>query len=92
MLLLGGVVVSAMALALEPLLSHFRCPCGPAWLYGVLINYGFAQLIWFGMARDAACTTSAMSIMAIPLVGALSATVIVGEIPHWQDWLAMGWL
>ena len=30
--------------------------------------------------------------MAIPLVGALSATVIVGEIPHWQDWLAMGFV
>ncbi|MNL83176.1 hypothetical protein D3C87_2107500 [compost metagenome] len=30
-----------------------------------------------------------MSVMAIPLVGTLSATVIVGEVPHWQDWLAM---
>ena len=30
-----------------------------------------------------------MSIMAIPLVGTLSATLIVGEIPHWQDWLAI---
>jgi drug/metabolite transporter (DMT)-like permease len=30
-----------------------------------------------------------MSIMAIPLVGTLSATMIVGEAPHWQDWLAM---
>jgi drug/metabolite transporter (DMT)-like permease len=30
-----------------------------------------------------------MSIMAIPLVGTLSATVIVGEMPTWQDWAAM---
>jgi drug/metabolite transporter (DMT)-like permease len=30
-----------------------------------------------------------MSIMAIPLVGTLSATVIVGELPAWQDWAAM---
>jgi drug/metabolite transporter (DMT)-like permease len=57
--------------------------------YGVLINYGFAQLIWFGMARDLPPATSAMSVMAIPLVGTLSATFITGEVPHWQDWLAM---
>ncbi|TNF59689.1 MAG: EamA/RhaT family transporter, partial [Burkholderiales bacterium] len=53
------------------------------------VNYGIAQLIWFGMARDLPPATSAMSVMAIPLVGTLSATFIVGEVPHWQDWLAM---
>jgi drug/metabolite transporter (DMT)-like permease len=41
------------------------------------------------MARDLPPATSAMSIMAIPLVGTLSATVIVGEMPAWQDWAAM---
>jgi threonine/homoserine efflux transporter RhtA len=25
-------------------------------------------------------------------VGTLSATVIVGEMPHWQDWLAMAFV
>lgn len=91
MLLLGSAVVWVLALSLEP-------PPQPAsftplmWVslaYGVLINYGFAQLIWFGLARDLPPATSAMSVMAIPLVGALSATVITGEVPHWQDWLAM---
>jgi len=33
-----------------------------------------------------ACT---MSVMAIPLVGTLSASVIVGEWPHWQDFVAI---
>jgi drug/metabolite transporter (DMT)-like permease len=27
--------------------------------------------------------------MAIPLVGTLSATLIVGEVPHWQDYVAV---
>ena len=54
-----------------------------------MINYGVAQLVWFGLARDLPPATSAMSVMAIPLVGTLSATLIVGEMPHWQDWLAM---
>ena len=57
--------------------------------YAVLINYGFAQIIWFGMARDLPASTSAMSIMAVPVVGTLCATVVVGEFPHWQDYAAM---
>jgi drug/metabolite transporter (DMT)-like permease len=30
-----------------------------------------------------------MSIMAVPVVGTLCATVVVGEIPRWQDYAAM---
>jgi drug/metabolite transporter (DMT)-like permease len=52
------------------------------------MNYGFAQIIWFGMAKNLPPATSAMSVMAVPLLGTLSATWIVGEVPHWQDWLA----
>ena len=91
MLLLGSFVVWGLALSLEPLPqpARFTPMMWVSLAYGVLINYGFAQLIWFGMARDLPPATSAMSVMAIPLVGTLSATVITGEVPHWQDWLAM---
>lgn len=57
--------------------------------YGALINYGFAQIIWAGLARNLPPTTSAMSVMAVPLVGTLSATLIVGESPQWQDFTAI---
>lgn len=91
MLLLGSGVLWALALTLEPLPqpATFTPLMWTSLAYGALINYGLAQLIWFGMARDLPPATSAMSVMAIPLVGTLSATVIVGEVPHWQDWLAM---
>ncbi len=94
MLLLGGLVVWVLALALEPVpaVASFTPEMWVSLAYGVLINYGAAQLIWFGMARDLPPATSAMSVMAIPLVGTLSATAIVGEVPHWQDWLAMGFV
>ena len=94
MLLLGSVVVGALAFAFEPMPhpGQFSTPMWFSLAYGVVINYGFAQLIWFGMARSLPPATSAMSVMAIPLVGTLSATVIVGEMPHWQDWLAMGFV
>ena len=57
--------------------------------YGSLLNYGFAQIIWFGLARHLPPATSAMSIMAVPLVGTLAATLIVGEWPRWQDYAAV---
>ena len=94
MLLLGSIAVWALALGLEPLpdITRFSLPMWISLLYGVVINYGFAQLIWFGMARTLPPATSAMSIMAIPLVGTLSATLILGEVPHWRDWMAMGFV
>lgn len=94
MLLLGSLAVWVLAIALEPLPvpSSFTPVMWVSLGYGVLINYGVAQLIWFGMARDLPPATSAMSVMAIPLVGTLSATALVGEVPHWQDWIAMGFV
>ena len=41
------------------------------------------------MARNLPPATSAMSIRAVPLVGTLAATVIVGEWPHWEDYVAV---
>jgi drug/metabolite transporter (DMT)-like permease len=94
MLLLGSVVLTVLAVALEPWPQpqRFSLIMWISLAYGVVFNYGFGQLIWFGMARTLPPGTSAMSIMAVPLVGTLSATVIVGETPHWQDWLAMGFV
>ena len=94
MLLLGSAVLTVLAVALEPWPQpqNFSLIMWISLAYGVVFNYGFGQLIWFGMARSLPPGTSAMSIMAVPLVGTLSATVIVGETPHWQDWLAMGFV
>jgi drug/metabolite transporter (DMT)-like permease len=68
---------------------HFSSAMWAALFYAVFINYGFAQIIWFGMARDLTPATSAMSIMAVPVTGTLFATFMVGEWPHWQDYVAM---
>ncbi len=91
MLLLGSGVLWVLAVLLEPVPqpAGFSTAMWISLAYGMLINYGVAQLIWFGMARHLPPATSAMSITAIPLVGTLSATMILGEVPHWQDWLAM---
>lgn len=89
MMLMGSVAFWSIAAAAEPAPSwRFSAPMWWSLLWGATINYGFAQIIWFGMARSLPPSASAFSIMAVPLIGTLSATVIVGEVPHWQDWAA----
>lgn len=89
-MLLSSVFLWIFALAFEPAPSwHFSGFMWLSLLYGAFINYGFAQTLWAGLARQLPPATSAMSLMAVPLVGTLSATFIVGEWPHWQDYLAI---
>lgn len=89
MMLIGAVLFWAAALGSEPMPAlRFSAPMWASLAYGVLINYGYAQVIWFGMARQLPPSASAFSIMAVPLVGTLSATVIVGEVPRATDWVA----
>jgi len=90
MLILASACLWLFAALLEPWPSwQFTAPMWGSLAYGALINYGFAQIIWFGLARHLPPATSAMSIMAIPLIGTASATLIVGEVPGWQDFAAM---
>ena len=56
--------------------------------YGVFLNFGDAQIIWFGLARALPAQASAFAVMAVPLVGIASATAIVGKVPQATDWLA----
>lgn len=90
MMILSSVCLWLIAFASEPWPAwQFS---GPMWIslaYGAFINYGFAQTLWTSLARHLPPATSAMSVMAIPLVGTLGATFIVGEWPHWQDYVAI---
>ncbi len=89
-MILASACLWLIALASEPWPSwQFS---GAMWIslaYSAFINYGFAQTLWASLARHLPASTSAMSVMAIPLVGTLSATFIVGEWPQWQDYLAI---
>ena len=91
MLILTSLCLWVLAFVMEPWPQwRFSVPMWGSLVYGAFINYGFAQIIWFGMARNLPPATSAMSIMAVPLIGTLAATLILGESPHWEDYVAMG--
>ena len=91
MLLAGSLALWGAAFALEDPIpwTSFSGVMWASLVYGAFINYGLSQLIWFGMASSLPPAMSAMSIMAIPMVGILTAPFIVGEWPHWQDWVAV---
>ena len=90
MMLVGAAFFWAVAPLAEtaPDFAAFSAPMWASLAYGVFLNYGWAQVLWFGMARRLPPAASAFSIMAVPLVGTLGATVIVGETPGTLDWLA----
>jgi drug/metabolite transporter (DMT)-like permease len=89
MMLLSSVLFWLVAALFEPWPSwRFSGPMWAALAWGAAINYGVAQVIWFGMARNLPPAASTFAIMAVPLVGVASATVVVGEIPRWTDGLA----
>jgi drug/metabolite transporter (DMT)-like permease len=90
MMLLASLCLWALAAITEPA-PTFQFS-GTMWFslaYGVFMNYGFAQIIWFSLARHLPPATSAMSVMVVPLIGTASATLIVGEWPRWQDGVAV---
>jgi drug/metabolite transporter (DMT)-like permease len=90
MMAYGAACFWVVALLFEPAPDPSRFSMG-MWgslLYGVLINYGWAQVIWFGMARRLPPAASTFSIMAVPFVGTVFGMAIVGEQPRWLDWAA----
>lgn len=90
MMALTAAALWLLAAAFEPRPHwHFSPRMWGLLAYGVFMNYGFAQMIWFSLARHLPPATSAMSVMMVPLIGTASATVIAGEWPRWTDGVAV---
>ena len=89
MMLVSSVAFWALAFALEPWPSwRFSTPMYWSLLWAAAINYGAAQVIWVGMARNLPPAASTFAIMAVPLVGIGSAALVVGEVPRLLDYVA----
>lgn len=82
--------VAAMGTEPAPALARFTPVMWASLAWGVWVNFGLSQVLWFGLARSLPPATSTMSILAVPVLGTLFATVVVGEMPVWQDWIALG--
>ncbi len=86
MMLMGAAFFWLVAPLAEPAPAwRFSAAMWASLAYGVFLNYGYAQIIWFSLARELPPSASAFSIMAVPVVGTIGATLIVGERPGWAD-------
>lgn len=93
MMLFSALGFWIVAGALEPPPSwQFSLPMWGALAWGAAINYGIAQVIWFGLARILPPQASTFALMAVPLVGTASAALLVHEVPGWPDWVAAGFI
>ena len=91
MMAIGSVFFLATALAFEPAPAWQDWSTG-TWVslaWGVVVNFGISQLLWFVLARELPPQASAFSLMAVPLVGVLSSAAVVGEVPRASDWVAV---
>jgi len=90
MLLLTTVVMAILALIFE--YPEIRMPNLIEWgaiIYNAAIIFGFAHVVWFRLARILPPVASSLSVMFIPVLGTFSGAWILGEVPHWQDYIAM---
>jgi drug/metabolite transporter (DMT)-like permease len=55
---------------------------------GILV-LGFAQAVWFYLARSLPPVASTLSVMMIPVLGVFVGAWWLGEVLHWQDWTAV---
>ncbi len=90
MLSLTTTIMAILALIFE--YPAMRMPNLIEWaaiIYNSAIIFGFAHVVWFRLARILPPVASSLSVMFIPVLGTFSGAWILGEVPHWQDYVAM---
>ena len=90
MMLITAAVLTAGAVLLERAQRHApdAVALGTIAFNGLLV-VGFAQVVWFVLARSLPPVASTLSVMFIPVLGVFSGAWWLGEVLHWQDWTAV---
>ncbi len=90
MLSFTTVIMAMLALIFEyPAIRMPRLIEWAAIIYNSAIIFGFAHVVWFRLARILPPVASSLSVMFIPVLGTSSGAWRLGELPHWQDYVAM---
>jgi len=85
-----AVVLTVLGLLFER--EQWKAPSAPVWgalLYNAVLVFGFAQAIWFVLARSLPPIASTLSVMLIPILGVFAGAIGLSEVLHWQDWTAV---
>jgi drug/metabolite transporter (DMT)-like permease len=54
-------------------------------IYSGIIGSGLCYFLWFDIVRRLPASTSALGILASPVIGVITATIVLGERPTWYD-------
>jgi drug/metabolite transporter (DMT)-like permease len=89
-MLLGGLPIFIGALWMDPASFH---PYG-AWanlglLYNVLVCFIFCYWAWFRILDMVPAGVASLSTLMIPVIGVFSGMLVLGEVPHWSDIVAL---
>jgi drug/metabolite transporter (DMT)-like permease len=90
MMALTVTVMLLCSIALE--FDRWRWPTTPELfplIYNILFAVAFCHVVWSMLARKLPPAASGLSVMLIPVLGVFSGMWILGEQPHWQDYVAL---
>ena len=90
-LLLGGIPIytGALAFELERLQPLTLWP-SVALIYNILVAFIFCHWAWYKIVTTVPVGVSSLSTLMIPVVGVFSGMLVLSEVPHWQDYAALG--
>jgi drug/metabolite transporter (DMT)-like permease len=54
-------------------------------IYSGIIGSGLCYFLWFGIVRRLPASTAALGILASPVIGVVTAMIVLGERPTWYD-------
>jgi drug/metabolite transporter (DMT)-like permease len=85
-LVFGGVVIAICVPLFEGTL-HLNA--GARSLFGLvysgIIGSGLCYFLWFGIVRRLPASTAALGVLASPVIGVITAMIVLGERPTWYD-------
>jgi drug/metabolite transporter (DMT)-like permease len=55
----------------------------------IVVAFTFCYWAWTKIATEAPVGVSSLATMMIPVVGVFSSALVLGEMPHWQDYTAL---
>jgi len=90
-LLLGGIPIYTGALAFD---LHNLHPLtlwpAVALAYNVVVAFVFCHWAWYKIVTSVPVGMSSLSSLMTPVVGVFSGMLVLSEVPHWQDFAALG--
>lgn len=90
MTVMTTLLMSVLSVVFEK--DRWAMPSATTWgsiVYNALGVFVFAQAAWLGLARTLPPLASSLSVMFIPVLGVFAGAWWLGEVLHWQDWLAV---